>query len=66
MSPLSVRRLKVGLAIVPGFMLTFAIPFVNRVDPRVFGVPLLLAWITLWVALTPLFLWGVYRLEGRR
>ncbi len=47
-------------------MLTIAIPFVNRVEPRIFGMPLLLAWIVFWVAVTPIFLWSIYRLEGRR
>jgi hypothetical protein len=54
------------LAIIPPLMLTFAIPLVNRVEPRVFGFPFLLVWIFLWVAVTPIFLYGVYRLEGRR
>jgi hypothetical protein len=54
------------LAIIPPLMLTFAIPLVNHVEPRVFGFPFLLVWIFLWVAVTPLFLYGVYRLEGRR
>ncbi|HEY9180906.1 MAG TPA: DUF3311 domain-containing protein [Candidatus Baltobacteraceae bacterium] len=55
-----------ALAIVSPLMLTFAIPLVNRVEPRVFGFPFLLVWIVLWVAATPVFLYGVYRLEGRR
>jgi hypothetical protein len=57
---------RVLLAVVSPLMLTAAIPLVNRVEPRVFGFPFLLAWIFLWVALTPLFLYGVFRLEGRR
>jgi hypothetical protein len=47
-------------------MLTLAVPFANRVEPRIAGVPFLLAWITFWVAITPLFLFTIYRLEGRR
>jgi hypothetical protein len=47
-------------------MLTVAIPFVNRIEPRVGGLPLLLFWIALWVATTPVFLGIVYRLESRR
>ncbi len=58
--------LRVVLAVVPAIMLTFAIPLVNRVEPRVFGLPFLLAWIVGWVAVTPLFLFAIYRLEGRR
>lgn len=54
------------LAIVSPVMLTLAVPLVNRVEPRVFGFPFLLVWIFAWVAATPLCLYGVYRLEGRR
>ena len=55
-----------ALAIVSPLMLTFAVPLANHVEPRVFGFPFLLVWIFFWVAATPLFLYGVYRLEGRR
>jgi hypothetical protein len=57
--------LRVLLAAVPVFMLTFAVPIVNRVDPRLFGFPFLLVWIVLWVAATPLFLYGVLRLRTK-
>lgn len=57
---------RVVLALAPPLMLTFAVPFVNHAQPRVLGLPFLLAWITAWVLLTPLFLFAVYRLEGRR
>ncbi len=53
------------LALVPPFMLTVAIPFANRVEPRIAGLPFLLAWIVLWLILTPAFLGCIYRLEGR-
>lgn len=54
------------LAILSPVMLTFAVPLANRVDPRIFGFPFLLVWIFVWVAATPLFIYGVFRLEGRR
>jgi hypothetical protein len=53
------------LALIPALMLTFAVPLVNRVEPRVFGFPFLLAWIVVWVAATPLFLYGVERLRPK-
>ncbi len=53
------------LALIPAVMLTFAVPLVNRVEPRILGMPFLLVWITLWVALTPLFLYAVERLRQR-
>lgn len=58
--------LRVILAGIPIVMLTIAIPLVNRVELRLLGLPLLLAWIVFWVAVSPLFLWIIYRLEGRR
>lgn len=54
---------RVVLALIPAVMLTFAVPLVNRVEPRVLGLPFLLVWIVAWVALTPLFLYVVDRLR---
>lgn len=56
------RWAQVLLAAIPPVMLTFAIPFVNRVEPRFFGFPFLLAWMVWWVAVTPLFLFAADRL----
>lgn len=53
------------LAAIPVFALTFAVPLVNRVEPRVLGLPFLLFWIAAWVLLTPAFLWCVGRVEKR-
>lgn len=47
-------------------MLTFGVPFVNRVDPRIFGLPFILAWIVFWVLATPITLYVIFRAEGRR
>jgi len=52
-------------AVIPVLALTLALPFVNRVQPVVFGFPLLLWWITAWVAATPAFLWLAYLVERR-
>lgn len=57
--------LRIGLAALPFLALIFAIPLVNRVEPRIFGVPFLLAWILGWVLLTPAVLWTIGRLERR-
>jgi len=46
-------------------MLTFAIPFVNRVEPRLLGLPFLLAWIIVWMLIGPAFYWAICRLERR-
>jgi len=54
------------LAGIPALALTVAIPFVNTVEPRIGGLPFLLAWIVAWIVLTPLFMWLVYRGDARR
>ena len=54
-----------AFALVPVVMLTVAIPFANRVEPRIFGLPFLLAWIVFWIFATPVFLGIVARLERR-
>ncbi|MDQ6930571.1 MAG: DUF3311 domain-containing protein [Candidatus Eremiobacteraeota bacterium] len=60
-----VKLLRAVLALLPTLMLSVAVPFVNRIEPRVFGLPFILAWIVFWVLLTPVFLYSIYRLEGR-
>ena len=52
-------------AAIPVFMLTFAVPLVNRIDARLGTFPLLLLWIAFWVSCAPLFLYGVFRMERR-
>jgi hypothetical protein len=53
------------IAAVPVAALTIVVPFVNRLEPRILGLPFILAWILAWVALTPAFLWAVGRVERR-
>jgi len=61
------KRLSLGLAAIPVIALTIAVPVVNRDDPHVLGMPFILAWIVVWVALTPAFLWFIdSRVERRR
>ncbi|MCG6961725.1 MAG: DUF3311 domain-containing protein [Acidobacteria bacterium] len=50
----------VVLALVPALALVAGLPFVNRLDPVVLGLPFLLAWILGWVLVTPLFLAVAY------
>jgi hypothetical protein len=65
----SVKRttpVSIVLALVPVLALTLGIPFANRVEPRIAGLPFLLAYIVTWIVLTPAFLLAVYRGEGRQ
>jgi hypothetical protein len=59
------RILRWTLPALPIAALTIATPLVNRVEPRVDGIPFFLAWIALWVLATPACLWGVGRIEKR-
>jgi hypothetical protein len=57
--------LRVVLAVLPIAALSVAVPFVNHIEPRVLGLPFVLFWIVAWVALTPVFLWSIGRIERR-
>ena len=60
-------RLSLAVAAIPAIALTFAVPFVNRDDPHVLGLPFIFAWIIVWIVLTPPIMWVVHRfIEGRR
>ncbi|MEA3118455.1 MAG: hypothetical protein QOI13_1725 [Paraburkholderia sp.] len=51
------------LAALPFIGILLGIPFVNRVEPLVLGMPLPLAWIVFWVVLTAVIMAVVYRLD---
>ena len=60
------------LALLPFIALLVGVFFVNRVEPFVAGMPLLLAWIVLWILLTSAIMALIYafdpanRGEGRK
>jgi len=53
-------------AAVPALALTLGIPFANHIEPRIFGLPFLLAYIVAWIVLTPAFLAAAYRDDRAR
>jgi hypothetical protein len=53
------------LATVPALLILFGVPFANRVQARVLGMPFLLAWIVGCVLLTSLVMALVRRLDER-
>jgi hypothetical protein len=57
------QRLRFLLAAIPFAALSVAVPFVNRVEPRILGLPFLLAWIAFWVIVSPAFIWMIGRIE---
>ncbi|HEX3467667.1 MAG TPA: DUF3311 domain-containing protein [Candidatus Elarobacter sp.] len=48
-------------AIIPVLALTIGVAFANQLEPRILGLPFVLAWIVAWVLLTPAFMWVEYR-----
>jgi hypothetical protein len=58
-------RLALVTAFVPALALVAGLPFVNRLQPVVLGLPFLLFWILAWVVATPLFLAAAYLLADR-
>ncbi len=52
--------------LVPFVAMCFSVPLWNRIYPIVFGLPFNFFWLILWMFLTPLFMWGAYRLERDR
>jgi hypothetical protein len=40
------------LAVLPFLGILGGVPFVNHVTPMILGMPMLLAWIVLWIVLT--------------
>jgi hypothetical protein len=54
------------LAALPTLGLLGGMPFANRVQPYVFGLPFLLAWIVMWVVVTSAIMALIYTLDRRR
>ncbi len=53
-------RIAFAVAVAPVLVLVAGLPFVNHIDPVVFGLPFLLVWIVGWVMATPIFLGVAY------
>ncbi len=51
------------LAALPFIGILLGVPFVNRVEPLVLGMPLVLAWIVFWVVMSAVIMGLVYRLD---
>jgi hypothetical protein len=58
--------LRIVLPAIPFCALSVAVPLVNRIEPRILGLPFLLFWLAFWVAVTPVALWASRRLARGR
>ncbi|MGA3402370.1 MAG: DUF3311 domain-containing protein [Acetobacteraceae bacterium] len=52
-----------SLALLPFIGILVGTPFLNRVTPLVFGLPLLFAWLLLWIVLTSVIMLVIYRCD---
>jgi Protein of unknown function (DUF3311) len=57
------RTVAVVCAAIPVLALTLGVALADRLEPRILGLPFVLAWISGWVLLTPAFMWVAYRSE---
>ena len=58
-----IRALRIAIALLPVLAFAVGTPLLNRVEPQILGIPLNLAWIILWILLTPLCLLAIERLR---
>jgi hypothetical protein len=54
------------LGLIPFAATCLTVSLWDRVNPLVLGLPFNFFWLTLWLLLTPLCMWGAYRVESRR
>jgi len=52
--------------LIPFAAVCFPVVLWDRVYPMVWGLPFNFFWLLTWLLLTPLCMWGAYRLEVRR
>ncbi|MFJ7510103.1 DUF3311 domain-containing protein [Peribacillus simplex] len=53
------------LAIIPFIGFIGGIPFVNKVNPYIFGLPFFLFWIVLWVIITSGIMAIIFKLDPK-
>ena len=51
------------IGLIPFVAVCFSVPLWDRVYPMVLGLPFNLFWLIAWILVTPLVMWGAYRLE---
>jgi hypothetical protein len=49
-----------ALALLPSLGILVGVPLLNRVTPLVLGLPLVLAWLLLWIVLTSAIMAVIY------
>ena len=54
------------LALTPFVAVCFSVSLWDRIYPMILGLPFNFFWLIAWLLLTPLCMWGAYRLEATR
>lgn len=54
------------LLLVPFIGMLAPLPLVNRIEPYILGMPFLLFWISLWMVLSSVILYILYKLDADR
>lgn len=57
------KSLMVLLITAPFIAQLVVLPFANRIDPIIMGLPFLQFWLFLWIVLTPFCTFGIYQLQ---
>jgi hypothetical protein len=57
------KFIKIILVVLPFILMLGALPFVNRIDPIIFGLPFLHFWLFLGMLITPICSYVIYRLQ---
>ncbi len=52
--------------LIPFIAICFGVPLWDRIHPIMLGLPFNFFWLILWMLLTPLCMWGAYRVEQRQ
>jgi hypothetical protein len=51
------------LALLPFAAMCFSVSLWDRIDPMLLGIPFNLFWLISWIVLSPMCMWGAYRIE---
>lgn len=54
------------LALIPFVAMCFSVPLWDRVHPMLLGLPFNIVWLTVWIVLSSLCMWCIYRIESAR
>jgi hypothetical protein len=64
-----VRKPSLGailFALLPFTAMCFSVSLWDRIYPVILGLPFNFFWLISWLLLTPVCMWGAYRMEVRR